>query len=80
MEIQKIFSEIDTNEKLYSVSLTESEYQLFQKIFARIQTVNPRFGKDWAVNIWKEYTKKEGPKFAKYIKNIETKNNASILN
>jgi hypothetical protein len=31
MEIQKIFSEIDTNERLYSVLLTEEEMKMFTK-------------------------------------------------
>ena len=33
MEIQKIFSEIRTGEKLYSISLSESEFKLYQKEF-----------------------------------------------
>lgn len=33
MEIQKIFSEVSTEEKLYSISLNESEFELYQKIF-----------------------------------------------
>ena len=32
MEIQKIFSEIDTNEKLYSVLMSEEELALFSEI------------------------------------------------
>ena len=32
MEIQKIFSEIDTNEKLYSVLMSEDELALFSEI------------------------------------------------
>jgi hypothetical protein len=32
MEIQKIFSEVDTNEKLYSVLMSEEELALFSEI------------------------------------------------
>ena len=43
MEIQKIFSEIDTDEKLYSVLLSEDELTLFSEISAELE--QREFGK-----------------------------------
>lgn len=63
MEIQRIYSEIDTGEKLYSVLLSESE---MEKIFARI-SFNPKFGKEWGQKIWEDYKINVLPKYSKKV-------------
>lgn len=64
MEIQRIYSEIDTGEKLYSVLLSESE---MEKIFARI-SFNPKFGKEWGQKIWEDYKINVLPKYSEKAK------------
>ena len=50
MEIQKIFSEIDTDERIYSVLMSEDELALFseiQKEFGDVKKANKALKKAW---------------------------------
>lgn len=66
MEIQKIFSEINTDEKLYSVLLSEDELALFseiQKEFGDIKKANKALKKAWEMKAGKEAFMKHAEKY-----------------
>jgi hypothetical protein len=77
MKIQKIYSEINTDEKLYSVLMSESE---MEKIFAN----NPMLSKEWGIGILEKYAKRHQLKHPekvveKVIKKFSRKNFSSSL-
>ena len=59
MEIQKIFSEIDTNEKLYSVLMSEDELALFSEIQKEFNSATKVLNKKY----FKEVASKSGMPF-----------------
>ena len=66
MEIQKIFSEIDTDEKLYSVLMTEEElafYSEIQKEFGKVKQANKALKKAWEAQQGKDALLKHAEKY-----------------
>ena len=86
MEIQRIYSEIDTDEKLYSVLMNEEELALFseiQKEFAVKPKLSRTYFKELGQN-WKNITPLSEEQLVRAGRNLSKKNqlprgiNASI--